>query len=76
MRIKGYFHKNLRSFANFKKGDIWQFSLSLRRPRAFWNPGSFDYQAELFQQNICATGYLVGKITFAFNSTRKCLLFY
>ncbi|MGC1853750.1 MAG: DNA internalization-related competence protein ComEC/Rec2 [Candidatus Aquirickettsiella sp.] len=62
VRIKGYFHKNLRSFANFKKGDIWQFSLRLRRPRAFWNPGSFDYQAELFQQNICATGYLVEKL--------------
>lgn len=62
VRIKGYFYKNLNVLTNFKKGDIWQFALRLRRPRAFWNPGSFDYQAELFQQNICATGYLLEKL--------------
>jgi len=61
VRIKGYFHKNLKALTDFKKGDTWQFALRLRRPRAFWNPGSFDYQAELFQQNICATGYLLEK---------------
>jgi competence protein ComEC len=61
VRIKGYFYKNSKILTYFKKGDIWQFALRLRRPRAFWNPGSFDYQAELFQQNICATGYLLEK---------------
>lgn len=61
VRIKGYFYKNSKVLTDFKKGDIWQFALRLRRPRAFWNPGSFDYQAELFQQNICATGYLLDK---------------
>ena len=61
VRIKGYFYKNLNVLTNFKKGDIWQFALRLRRPRTFWSPGSFDYQAELFQQNICATGYLLEK---------------
>lgn len=61
VRIKGYFHKNLNVLTHFKKGDVWQFVVRLRRPRAFWNPGSFDYQAELFQQNICATGYLLEK---------------
>lgn len=61
VRIKGYFYKNSKRLTDFKKGDIWQFALRLRRPRAFWNPGSFDYQAELFQQNICATGYLLEK---------------
>jgi competence protein ComEC len=61
VRIKGYFYKNSNVLTDFKKGDIWQFALRLRRPRAFWNPGSFDYQAELFQQNICATGYLLEK---------------
>lgn len=59
VRIKGYFHKKLKVLTDFKKGDTWQFALRLRRPRAFWNPGSFDYQAELFQQNIAATGYLL-----------------
>lgn len=62
VRIKGYFHKPLKILTNFKKGDIWQFALRLRRPRSFWNPGSFDYQAELFQQNRCATGYLLEKL--------------
>lgn len=62
VRIKGYFYKNSNVLTAFKKGDIWQFALRLRRPRAFWNPGSFDYQAELFQQNICATGYLLEKL--------------
>ncbi|KAF5272354.1 hypothetical protein FQR65_LT17439 [Abscondita terminalis] len=62
VRIKGYFYKNSNVLADFKKGDIWQFALRLRRSRAFWNPGSFDYQAELFQQNICATGYLLEKL--------------
>ncbi|WP_342219778.1 DNA internalization-related competence protein ComEC/Rec2 [Rickettsiella endosymbiont of Miltochrista miniata] len=61
VRIKGYFYKNSNILTDFKKGDIWQFALRLRRPRAFWNPGSFDYQAELFQQNISATGYLLEK---------------
>ncbi|MFZ0219792.1 MAG: DNA internalization-related competence protein ComEC/Rec2 [Candidatus Aquirickettsiella sp.] len=61
VRIKGYFYKNSNVLIDFKKGDIWQFALRLRRPRAFWNPGSFDYQAELFQQNIVATGYLLQK---------------
>jgi competence protein ComEC len=64
VRIKGYFYKNSSAksiLTEFKKGDIWQLTLRLRRPRAFWNPGSFDYQAELFQQNICATGYLLEK---------------
>lgn len=61
VRIKGYFYKNSKELTDFKKGDIWQFALRLRRPRAFWNPGSFDYQAELFQQNISATGYLLEK---------------
>lgn len=61
VRIKGYFYKNSNVLTHFKKGDIWQFTLRLRRPRAFWNPGSFDYQAELFQQNIGATGYLLEK---------------
>lgn len=61
VRINGYLYKNSSKLANFKKGAIWQFAIRLHRPRSFWNPGSFDYQAALFQQNICATGYIVDK---------------
>lgn len=59
VRIKGYFHKKYKVLTDIKKGDTWQFALRLRRPRSFWNPGSFDYQAKLFQEKICATGYLL-----------------
>ncbi len=62
VRINGYLYQNFSKLANFKKGDIWQFAIRLHRPRSFWTPGSFDYQAELFQQNISATGYIVGKL--------------
>jgi competence protein ComEC len=61
VRINGYLYKNSSKLVNFKKGDIWQLAIRLHRPRSFWTPGSFDYQAELFQQNICATGYLMDK---------------
>ncbi len=61
VRIKGYFHNPLKILPNFKKGDVWRFTLRLRRPRSFWNPGSFDYQAEFFQKNRCAIGYLLEK---------------
>ena len=61
VHIKGYLYKNLNIATHFKKGDIWQLPLRLHRPRGFWNPGSFDYQAELFKQNICATGYILEK---------------
>ncbi|TLY47601.1 MAG: DNA internalization-related competence protein ComEC/Rec2 [Gammaproteobacteria bacterium] len=61
VRIKGYFYKKLNTVTIFKKGDIWQLPLRLRHPHGFWNPGSFDYQTELFKQNICATGYILEK---------------
>lgn len=34
-RIKGYFYNNSTVLTDFKKGDIWQFPLRLRRPRTF-----------------------------------------
>ena len=63
VRINGYLYKNSSKLANFKKGEIWQLAIRLHRPRSFWNPGSFDYQAALFQQNIRATGYIREKFT-------------
>lgn len=40
-------------------GDRWQLSVRLKSPRGFWDPGSFDYQAWLFENRIRATGYVV-----------------
>jgi competence protein ComEC len=57
-----YSNNKSRSLLRLKKGDYWQFAIRLKRPRGFWNPGSFDYQAELFQQNIQARGYILNPL--------------
>lgn len=44
-----------------KVGEKWQFSLRMKSPRGFANPGGFSYRAWLLQQNIIATGYVNGK---------------
>jgi len=36
----------------------WQFQVRLKRPHGFVNPGTFDYEAWLFQQGISAKGYV------------------
>src|SRR4030067_3689553 len=35
-------------------GDIIRFEARLKRPRSFWNPGSFDYEAYLARKGIYA----------------------
>lgn len=39
-------------------GDRWMFTVRLRRPHGYQNPGGFDYEAHLFEQRIRATGYV------------------
>lgn len=39
-------------------GDRWRFTVRLKRPHGFMNPGGFDYEAWLYQQGIRATGYV------------------
>ena len=39
-------------------GQRWAFSVRLKRPRSFANPGGFDYAAWLVAQGIEATGYV------------------
>ncbi|MCK5334663.1 MAG: DNA internalization-related competence protein ComEC/Rec2, partial [Gammaproteobacteria bacterium] len=41
-----------------KPGQRWQFVVRLKPPSGFQNPGGFDYEAWLYQQNIHATGYI------------------
>ena len=38
-------------------GEHWRFTLRLRRPRGFMDPGVFDYEGWLFRHDIGATGY-------------------
>ena len=39
-------------------GELWRFTLRLKRPNGFQNPGGFDYEGWLFQQHVGATGYV------------------
>ena len=43
----------------FRAGELWQLHVRLKRPRGLANPGSFDYEAWLFQRAINARGYIV-----------------
>lgn len=40
-------------------GDTWQLTVRLKRPRSFWNQGSFDYEGWLFERHVHANGYVV-----------------
>lgn len=63
VRLTAYQYGNANKLPVLQKGEQWQFAIRLKRPRGFWNPGSFDYQGELFQKNIQATGYIVNNFS-------------
>ncbi|MCZ6576492.1 MAG: DNA internalization-related competence protein ComEC/Rec2 [Acidiferrobacterales bacterium] len=39
-------------------GHRWRFTVRLKRPHGFQNPGGFDYESFLFRERIGATGYI------------------
>lgn len=39
-------------------GERWRLRVRLKPPHGFMNPGGFDYEGWLYQQNIHATGYV------------------
>jgi len=41
-----------------KAGQRWRFALRLRRPHGNLNPHGFDYELQLFEQGVRATGYV------------------
>ncbi|MGQ0526166.1 MAG: ComEC/Rec2 family competence protein [Betaproteobacteria bacterium] len=41
-----------------RAGERWELTVRLRRPRGTANPGSFDYEAWLFERGVRATGYV------------------
>lgn len=41
-----------------RAGERWQLEVRLRQPRAFANPGGFDYEGQLLRDGIGATGYV------------------
>jgi competence protein ComEC len=42
-----------------KVGDSWQLEVILKKPHSTANPGAFDYEAYLFENQIRATGYVI-----------------
>lgn len=48
-----------RKDVSVQPGEHWRLHARLKRPYGFSNPGSFDYEAWLFQRGINATGYVV-----------------
>ena len=42
-------------------GQKWQFTVRVRRPYSFMNPGGFDYESWMLQQGIQASGYIRGE---------------
>ncbi len=49
---------------NLQAGDQWQFSIRLKRPRAYSNPGSFDLEKKFFQKNIVGEGTVVESLPY------------
>jgi competence protein ComEC len=45
-----------------KAGQHWAFTVKLKRPHATLNPNGFDYERQLFIENIGATGYIRSQI--------------
>lgn len=54
IRLSWYFPPEITPQTNEK----WQFMVRLKAPRGMANPGGFDYESWLFQQQIGATGYI------------------
>ncbi|MDO8825562.1 DNA internalization-related competence protein ComEC/Rec2 [Methylophaga sp.] len=54
IRLSWYFPPETIPQANEK----WQLLVRLKTPQGMANPGSFDYESWLFQQQIGATGYI------------------
>lgn len=47
-----------QSAPELHSGEKWKLNVRLKTPHGFANPGSFDYEAWLFEHRIRATGYV------------------
>src|SRR3990167_5149954 len=49
------------SYPALAVGDVWRFVVKLKPPHGLQNPGSLDYERQLWMEGIHATGYVVNK---------------
>lgn len=52
-----WYQKNV----SIQAGEYWRLYIKPKRPYGFSNPGSFDYEAWLFQHHIRATGFVINR---------------
>jgi competence protein ComEC len=48
-------------YPEIRPDETWHLTVKMKQPHGFRNPGGFDYEAYLFQNNIRATGYVLTK---------------
>ncbi len=53
LRLNWYFPDQ-----DIKTGQVWRWTVKLKRPQGTLNPGGFDYERWLLQNQIGATGYI------------------
>lgn len=67
-KVSLFWYKNKHGYYPIlHPGEKWRLSVRLKKPRGFRNPGSFDYEAWLFEQNIKAKGYVYTSLKFPAN---------
>ena len=87
LSMSGYSHRLPRKIRlnwrdapeSLAAGQTWQWSVKLRQPHGYQNPGGFDYEQWLMLQGVHATGYilnnkpsrLVDENRFGFNQLRR-----
>jgi len=58
VRLSWYQTRDKHTHENIQVGDKWKFTIRLKPPRNFANPGGFNYSGWLLQKKILSTGYI------------------
>lgn len=58
VRLSWYPKRGEKTSDQIQVGDKWQFTVRLKPPRNFSNPGGFNYSGWLLQKKILSTGYI------------------
>lgn len=61
IRLSWYQRQEDRVSKLIRAGDKWQFTVRLKPPRNFANPGAFNYSGWLLQKKILSIGYIRNK---------------
>ena len=77
LRVGSKILLNSYGIERFEAAEYWQLVVRLQKPHGSANPGTFDYEAWLFQQGISARGYVrTSGDNRSLSRTRSSLLFF